>query len=240
MAANEPQKKHLIEWCFVSSCEWSNSVSLCGKMISSDRLLPETRRKRHPYMLLECVRIPRTCAEIWSSRTANMNDDLMKNHQLTCEGDPISRACAEKMKLSEPQNASILRVSNQNVIRVCYSSVWEIHEPVQENALEQTPSRRLFCSKTDEMITRKSQDNSFPLDVPCNCARFFCKPAGLKLKSDIKYLYVVKFLAGARAWAQLLKWASFSKTFQNQPERSLRFEGVQNARAYAGKWLPDN
>ena len=62
-----------------------------------------------------------------------MNDDLMKNHQLACEGDPISRACAEKMKLSEPQNASILRVSNQNVIRVCYSSVWEIHEPVQAN-----------------------------------------------------------------------------------------------------------
>ena len=87
------------------------------------------------------------------------------------------------------------------------------------------------------MITRKSQDNSFPLDVPCNCAHFFCKPAGLKLKSDIKYLYVVKVLAGARAWAQLLKWVSFSKAFRNQPKRSLRSEGVQNSRACAGKWL---
>ena len=101
-------------------------------MIISDRLLTEARRQRHPCMLLECVRIPRTCAEIWSSRTANMNNDLMKNHQLACEGDPIPRACAEKMKLSEPQNGSILRVSSQNVIRVCHSSVWEIHEPVRK------------------------------------------------------------------------------------------------------------
>ena len=116
MTAKEPQKKHLLNWCFVSSCEWSNSVSLCRKMISSDRLLPETRRKRHPYMLLECVRIPRTCAEIWSSRTANMNDDLMKNHQLACEGDPISRACAEK---NETQRTS-KRFNFAGVKSKCY------------------------------------------------------------------------------------------------------------------------
>ena len=204
-------------------------MSLCRKIISSDRLLLEARRKPHPCMLRERVRIPRACAEIWSSHTANMKNDLIKNHQLACEGDPIPRAYAEKMKLSEPQNGSSLRVSNQNVIRVCYSSVWEIHEPVQENALEQTPSRRLFCSKTDEMITRKSQDNSFPLDVPCNCAYFFCKPTSHKLKSNIEYLYVVIFLASARAGAQLLKWVSFSKAFQNQPKMSLRFEGVQKS-----------
>ena len=49
--------------------------------------------------------------------------------------DQIPSACAEKMKLSEPQSGPILRVSIQNVIRMCYSSVCEIHEPVQENAL---------------------------------------------------------------------------------------------------------
>ena len=100
MTRKEPQKKHLLEWCFVSSCEWSNSVSLCRKMISSDRLLPETRRKRHPCMLLECVRIPRTCAEIWSSHTANMNNDLIKNHQFACEGAPNSTSLCRK---NEPQ-----------------------------------------------------------------------------------------------------------------------------------------
>ena len=108
MTANEPQKKHLIEWCFVSSWEWSNFVSLCRKMITSDRLLTEARRKRHPCMLLECVRIPRACAEIWSSHTANMNNDLIKNYQFACDGVQIPWACAEKMNLKEPHNGSIL------------------------------------------------------------------------------------------------------------------------------------
>ena len=64
---------------------------------------------------------------------------------------------------------------------------------------------------------------------------FFGKPTGHKLKSNIEYLYVVIFLAGARAGAQLLKWVSFSKAFQNQPKMSLHFEGVQKSRACAGK-----
>ena len=123
MAANEPQKKHLIEWCFVSSREWSNFVSLCRKMISSDRLLTDARRNRHPCMLLECVRIPRACAEIWSSHTAHMNNDLIKNRHFACDGVQIPRACAEKMNLKTvPCRECEIKLSSVYVKRVCEKS----------------------------------------------------------------------------------------------------------------------
>ena len=127
MAAMAPQKKHWIEWCFFPSWEKSFFVSLCRKMISLNRLLIELRRKHRAYMLTRCVRIPRTCPEIWSSHTPNMNNDLMKNHQLAWEENPIPRACAAKNETQRtPKRFNFaggqIKKLSVYVIRVCEKS----------------------------------------------------------------------------------------------------------------------